>query len=134
MNTSTKNRFPIKDDAGIHWLVLEAKKLAGELGFEPQIVQMLATAASELGHNIIKYAGRGHITLSPVRKAGKNGLEITCRDSGPGIADIEQALQDNYSSSGTLGLGLPGLKRMMDEFEIESTLGQGTTVTVRKWL
>lgn len=134
MNTSTKIRFPIKDDAGIHWLVLEAKKLAGELGFEPQIVQMLATAASELGHNIIKYAGRGHITLSPVRKAGKNGLEITCRDSGPGIADIEQALQDNYSSSGTLGLGLPGLKRMMDEFEIESTLGKGTTVTVRKWL
>lgn len=130
----TKVRIPIKDEASITWALMETKKQARAAGFKEHLCQMLATAASELGHNIIKYAVRGHITITLIAAGGRKGLELTARDGGPGIADIEQALQDHYSTSGTLGLGLPGIKRMVDEFEIHTNPGKGTTVTVRKWL
>jgi len=95
----------------------------------------ITTAFSELASNIIKYAGSGHIELSGVEtRLGQAGVEIIATDKGPGIADIELALKDSYSTGKSLGLGLPGVKRLMDEFSIESFAGKGTSITARRWL
>jgi serine/threonine-protein kinase RsbT len=92
----------------------------------------VATAISEIARNIINYAIKGELLLSVV-KNGQEGISITASDEGPGIRNIEQAMQNGYSSSGSLGLGLPGAKRLMDEFEIESQPGKGTTIRMKKW-
>jgi serine/threonine-protein kinase RsbT len=95
---------------------------------------MIATAVSEVARNIIEYAQPGEVALSVVQNGVRRGLEVVARDQGPGIADISQAMQDGFSTSRSLGLGLPGSRRLMDEFRVQSRLGQGTTVTMRKWL
>lgn len=102
-------------------------------GFGAITQSRIATSISELARNIYLYAGTGTITISPIEREGMIGLQITANDSGPGIPDIRQALDDGYSTSGALGAGLPGVRRMMDEFEIHSTLGEGTRVVVVKW-
>ena len=108
--------------------------LAQEIGFDSAAVQMIRTAVSELARNIVKYAESGVITVKAITESDRSGIEVLCSDRGPGIENIARALDDHFSSSGTLGLGLPGVKRMMDEFEIQSTPGTGTDVTIRKWL
>jgi serine/threonine-protein kinase RsbT len=113
--------------------VLESTLYSREAGFADAPSQMIATAVSELVRNILKYAGTGEIRLRHVKRMGDRGIEIEAIDEGPGIADCEAALQDHYSSGGTLGLGLPAVKRMMDEFSLESNPGEGTRVTARKW-
>ena len=127
-------RIPVRNETGIAWSVMEARKAAKTIGFDETICQMIATAVSELANNIIKYAGRGEILLDRFTAGSRVGLEVTARDNGPGIEDIEKAMADHYSSGGTLGLGLPGVKRMMDEFELTSEPGKKTMVTIRKWL
>lgn len=107
--------------------------MAHDLGFTGQDAQTVATAVSELVRNILKYAGMGEVRIDEVRKERNVGIRITASDRGPGIDDLEAAMSDHYSSSGTLGLGLPGVRRMMDEFEIGSTPGKGTDVVVFKW-
>lgn len=102
-------------------------------GFGTITQSRIATSISELARNIYLYAGTGTITISPLEREGVIGLQITAIDSGPGIPDIRRALEDGYSTSGALGAGLPGVRRMMDEFEIHSTLGEGTRVVVVKW-
>lgn len=114
--------------------VMQARRSATAAGFDPARVSMLGTVASELVRNILKYAGSGELIIRIVRKDHVRGLELIATDRGPGIADIEQAMKDHVSTAGTLGLGLPGIKRMMDEMEIESAVGKGTTVSARKWL
>jgi serine/threonine-protein kinase RsbT len=106
---------------------------AKEMVFTEVEIQMIATAVSELARNIIKYADKGEVIIGRVEKGYKSGIEIVVSDKGPGIADIEAAVTDHFSTSGTLGLGLPGVKRMVDEFEIQSEVGLGTTVLIRKW-
>ena len=113
--------------------LLEASRMARALAFPQQATQTVATAVSELARNILKYAGTGEILIDEVGTEKQVGIQITARDKGPGIADVEAAMRDHFSSSGTLGLGLPGVKRMMDEFEIDSAPGRGTRVVVRKW-
>jgi serine/threonine-protein kinase RsbT len=108
------------------------RALAAELGFSSCDQTLVATAISEIARNIINYAIKGELLLSVV-KNGQQGISITASDEGPGIRNIEQAMQNGYSSSGSLGLGLPGAKRLMDEFEIESQPGKGTTIRMRKW-
>lgn len=93
----------------------------------------MATAISELARNIVRYAVRGEIILRLVQNDGKKGIEVVANDDGPGIPDVGLAMQDGYSTSGGLGLGLPGTRRLMDDFEITSDFGKGTTVTVRRW-
>lgn len=107
---------------------------AAKLGFSSTDLTLVATAISELARNIVMYAAEGEIILSLVRTAEKQGIVVIARDHGPGIANITQALQDGYSTSRSLGLGLPGVRRLMDEFELESQVGEGTVVTVRKWI
>jgi len=114
--------------------VLESTLYSREAGFDETPSRMIATAVSELVRNILKYAGTGEIRLRRVKGMGGRGIEIEAVDQGPGIADCEAAMRDHYSSGGTLGLGLPGVKRMMDEFSLESTPGEGTRVTARKWI
>jgi serine/threonine-protein kinase RsbT len=114
--------------------VLEGTLYSREAGFDETTSRMIGTAVSELVRNILKYAGSGEIRLRRAKKMGCRGIEIEAIDRGPGIADCEVAMNDHFSSGGTLGLGLPGVKRMMDEFSLESTPGEGTRVTARKWI
>jgi serine/threonine-protein kinase RsbT len=108
---------------------------ATKLGFSLSESTLIATAISELARNIVVYAGQGEMVLRAVDSAeGRRGIIVIARDEGPGIADIQLALQDGFSTSRGLGLGLPGVRRMMDEFEIESQNGSGTVVTVKKWM
>lgn len=111
----------------------KGRALAEQLGFSPSELTLIATAISELARNIIRYAKRGEIVIQAVNSGPKEGIAVVARDEGPGIADVERALQAGYSTSGGLGLGLPGVRRIMDEFDLESELGLGTTVTVIKW-
>ena len=94
---------------------------------------MIATAVSEIARNIVTYATQGEVTLSEVSAGSRRGVQVLARDEGPGIADIELAMRDGYSTGKSLGLGLPGARRLMDEFEIVSVVGKGTTITMRKW-
>jgi serine/threonine-protein kinase RsbT len=111
----------------------KGRAMALDLGFSAGDSTLLATAISELARNIVSYAGRGEIVLRARKNSGRPSVTVIARDEGPGIASIEQALRDGYSTSGSLGLGLPGVRRLVDEFEITSEVGRGTTVTVRKW-
>ena len=113
--------------------VFMAQDIARQAGLRPIKIAALATAVSELTTNIIKYAGNGLITVQVIEKRYRKGVEILVTDRGPGIADVELAMQDHVSTSGTLGLGLPGTKRMVDEFELTSQLGEGTQVRVVVW-
>ena len=127
-------RIAVRDETGIVRSVMEARKAAMAIGFNEVICQMIATAVSELANNILKYAGCGEILMTRIIAGSRTGMEVAARDRGPGIEDIQNAMADHYSSGGTLGLGLPGVKRMMDEFEITSEPGKRTTVIIRKWL
>ena len=112
----------------------QGRAAALRTGFSVSDATLIATAISELARNIVSYASQGSVTLKPIRGAnGAAGLTIIAADQGPGISDVGQALRDGYSTSGGLGLGLPGVKRLMDEFDVASTAGLGTTVTVTKW-
>lgn len=110
------------------------RDLATKLEFSMTDITMITTAISEVARNISAYAGSGEIRLSLTTKGARRALMVQAIDKGPGIADTEQALEDGFSTSNGLGLGLPGSKRLMDDFELESTVGEGTTVTMWKWL
>ena len=127
-------RIPVRDETGTAWSVMEARKAAMAIGFDEIVSQMIATAVSELANNIVKYAGCGEILMDRINIGSRTGIQVIARDRGPGIEDVQQAMADHYSSGNTLGLGLPGVKRMMDEFELTSEPGKKTTVTIRKWL
>ena len=114
--------------------VLESTLYSRAAGFDETSSRMIATAVSELARNILKYAGAGEIRLRKVEGRNGVGIEIEAVDRGPGIEDSEAAMRDHFSSGGTLGLGLPGVRRLMDDFSLESTPGEGTCVTAVKWI
>ena len=126
-------RVPIGRDDDIVSARRRGRELASQCGFSSTDLSVVATAISELARNILHYAGRGEIVLRLIEAHGKRGIEVVATDNGPGIPDLTLAMQDGYSSSDGLGLGLPGVRRLMDEFDIASAFGQGTTVVVRKW-
>jgi serine/threonine-protein kinase RsbT len=111
----------------------EGRALAQELGFAGSEVTLIAAAISEVARNIVDYARRGEIVLAGVQNGRKHGIKIVARDEGPGIADIAQAMQYGFSTQKRPGVGLPGAKWLMDEFDIESVVGKGTVVTMKKW-
>jgi serine/threonine-protein kinase RsbT len=123
----------VADDADVSVVVLRVGEEAQRAGLDPADCSRARTAAAELATNILKYAGRGTLTVRRLEDGARRGLELHAEDRGPGIPDVEAALQDHYSTSGTLGLGLPGVRRLMDEFELRSAAGKGTSVRVRKW-
>ena len=126
-------RVLVESDTDIVAARQKGRALAARLGFSSGEATMVATAISELARNIVLYAVRGEIVFRLESHGEQPTLMITARDEGGGIADVRQALQDGYSTSGRLGVGLPGVKRLMDEFDISSTLGHGTVVVVKKW-
>jgi serine/threonine-protein kinase RsbT len=109
-------------------------ELARELGFSLTDVTMIATAISEIARNITSYAGNGAIRVAVGQRDGRKALLVRAEDDGPGIADVERALEDGYSTGRGLGLGLPGAKRLMDGLEVESRPGHGTVVEMWKWI
>lgn len=111
----------------------KGRQMATELGFSSGDATLIATAISELARNIVSYASKGQITLKMVNGLSRQGILVIATDDGPGIPDIRQALRDGFSTSGSLGLGLPGVRRLMDEFDIASQPGRGTRVAVKKW-
>ena len=131
---STELRRAIGNEMDVRRVVLESTRYSEEAGFDETQSRMIATAVSELVRNILKYAGSGKFSLRRVERPGSRGIEIEVSDNGPCIPDVDAAMSDHFSSSGTLGLGLPGVERLMDEFSLESAPGQGTRVTARKWL
>jgi serine/threonine-protein kinase RsbT len=124
----------IRSDADIVAARQQGRSLAATLGFTATDATLIATAISELARNIVTYAGQGEVVMSGVDGTQRKGIVICARDSGPGIRNIDDVLRDGFSTSGGLGLGLPGVRRLMDEFDIESELRRGTVVTVKKWL
>lgn len=131
---SAETKLPIRSDADVVAARQTGRRLGAELGFEGTDLVVIATAISELARNMLSYAGGGEILLARHERGGRVGLKMVARDQGPGIEDLELAMQDGYSTSGSLGLGLPGTRRLMDEFSIESAVGVGTAVTAVKWL
>jgi serine/threonine-protein kinase RsbT len=126
-------RVAINSDQDIVIARQKGRALAMELGFASSDATLIATAISELARNIVSYARKGQIALKIVNRANREGLAIVASDNGPGIPDVRQALRDGFSTSGSLGMGLPGVRRLMDEFEITSQPGRGTIVAVKKW-
>jgi serine/threonine-protein kinase RsbT len=126
-------RVAINSDQDIVSARQKGRAMAMELGFSSGDATLIATAISELARNIVTYARKGQITLKGVQGSSRVGILVIASDSGPGIPDIRQALRDGFSTSGSLGLGLPGVRRLMDEFEITSQPNLGTTVAVKKW-
>jgi serine/threonine-protein kinase RsbT len=112
---------------------LQGRVLAERVGFSAGEATLVATAISELARNIVQYAGHGDVVLRTITNGTRRGVVVVARDHGPGINDLTLAVRPGYSTSGGLGLGLPGVRRIVDDFQIESNRQDGTTVTVTKW-
>ena len=124
---------PIASDSDILTARQLGRQVAARTGFGEGDQTVIAAAISEVARNIVRYATRGEILLRPINHGARRGLLIVARDQGPGIPDLNLAMQDGYSTGNGFGVGLPGTRRLMDEFEIASEPGRGTTVTMRKW-
>ncbi len=129
----TSTRIPVRTDADVVLARQTGRALAGELGFSATDGTVIATAISEVTRNIVKFAGTGEVRIGRLEEPSRCGLLVVARDAGPGIPDVAQAMADGHSTYGGLGLGLPGCRRLMDDFALESGPGKGTTVTLRKW-
>jgi anti-sigma regulatory factor (Ser/Thr protein kinase) len=127
-------RFALDSNAGLQVAIANVKSLSLLRDFSPDDLGLIAVVVAELGSNILKYAGKGSVTLSRIDAPGRYGVEVIAKDSGPGIRDPERAMEERYSTAGTLGLGLPAVRRIMSTLEIETQVAQGTTVIARKWL
>lgn len=128
-----EQRIAIASDRDIVAARQEGRRLASGLNFSSSDLTVIAVAISEVARNILSYAGRGEVCLRLCEKSSRRGICIVAQDEGPGIENVPLALEDGFSTSGSLGLGLPGARRLMDDFEIHSEVGKGTTVTLRKW-
>jgi serine/threonine-protein kinase RsbT len=127
-----ETRVPIASDADMVPARAKARALAEELGFSRTDATLIATAVSEIARNIVSHAGLGEIEMTPIIEPDRRGLRVVASDEGPGIRDIELALEQGYTSRRGLGLGLSGARRLMDDFEIASN-SSGTSVTMTKW-
>ena len=126
-------RIPVTADVDVVTARQRGRELAAQAGFSSGDQTVIAAAISEIARNILNYAKRGEVLLSVVTNGDRQGVMIVARDQGPGIPDVQRALEDGYSTSGGLGLGLPGARRLMDDFDVTSSIGKGTTVTMKKW-
>jgi serine/threonine-protein kinase RsbT len=129
----SKDSLRIEKEQDVVLFRNRVKEMATKIGMSILGQTKLITAASELARNMLKYAGGGAVTLEVLSGNRTTGIRLTFEDKGPGIADIGLAMQDGYSTAKSLGLGLPGAKRLVNEFDIKSTVGEGTTVTITRW-
>ena len=128
-----EERIKIADYSGIARAMAAGARLAEIAGFDKVTQAALLTAISELATNILTYAGKGRVTVRIVKKETKKGIEIVAEDNGPGIPNVEEAMMDGFTTAKSLGIGLGGVRRLMDEFEISTSGTTGTTITTRKW-
>ena len=133
MTAPEEVRVRITGDADLVPARAEGRALAERLGFSRTDATLIATAISEIARNIVVHVGEGEIVLRAIYDEARHGLVVVARDTGVGIRDVEAALGPGYASRGGLGLGLPGARRLMDEFEVESQRDKGTTITMKKW-
>ena len=126
-------RVAIRTDADVVTARQEARAMGAGLGFSSTDLTLLATAISEVARNITAYAGEGEVALRVLNDGDRQGIEVIATDQGPGIDDIELAMQDGFTTGSGLGLGLPGTRRLVDEFELRTKPGRGTTVRLVKW-
>jgi len=130
---SERRRVSIRHESDVAMARKAARELAGLAGLDERATEALTTAVSELARNVLVHGQGGEIALEIAEEESRAGVAVVARDGGPGIADLERALQDGYSSGGGLGLGLSSARRLADDFAIQSTVGEGTTVTLKKW-
>jgi serine/threonine-protein kinase RsbT len=123
----------VDSDADIVSARQAGRAMADMVGFSSTDATLIATAISELARNMLTYAGGGELRLTTLEERRRRGIEVVAADRGPGITDVARAMEDGYSTGRGMGLGLPGARRLVDEFLIDAPLGVGTTVTVRKW-
>jgi serine/threonine-protein kinase RsbT len=126
-------RIPIDREGDVVAARQKGRELAAAVGFSTTDQTLIATAISEVARNIIVYAKKGEIMLALLDEGARRGILVVARDQGPGIADVELAMRNGYSTANSLGMGLPGAKRLMHDFDLVSAPGQGTTVTMKKW-
>jgi serine/threonine-protein kinase RsbT len=127
-------KVPIRSSSDVITARQQGRALAALVGFSASQLTIIATAISEIARNIVEYAVAGEVTIALFHEDGRVGVKIVARDEGPGIEDVAMVMRDGYSTGSGLGMGLPGARRLMDEFDIFSIVGQGTTVTMKKWL
>jgi serine/threonine-protein kinase RsbT len=125
---------PIEQETDIVTARQKGRELAEPSGLSPPQQTLIATAISEVARNIVVYAHHGEVILTAVEQKGRRGVMVVARDEGPGITNPELAMRDGYSTTRSLGMGLPGAKRLMDEFELSSIVGKGTTIVMKKWV
>ena|SRR5215218_283286 len=133
MSTDGEMTIAIASDADVVPARAEGRALAGQLGFSRTDATLIATAISEVARNILVHAGSGEVKLQPAYEDRRYGVVVEAKDHGPGITDVDAALREGYGTKNGLGLGLPGVHRIMDDFEIETAVGEGTTVRMTKW-
>jgi serine/threonine-protein kinase RsbT len=133
MSGAEHGTVPIVVEADIAVARRVVREIAGKIGFGITETTRIITAASELGRNVFKYAGKGEMHWRILQKGMASGVELSFEDHGPGIADLDAAMREGHSTGGSLGMGLPGAKRLMDDMDVKTALGEGTTVVVRKW-
>jgi serine/threonine-protein kinase RsbT len=127
-------RVAIRTDADVVTARQEARTMGAGLGFSSTDLTLLATAISEVARNITTYAGEGEVTLRVLDQDGRRGIEVLAADAGPGIENVELAMRDGFTTGNGLGLGLPGTRRLVDDFDLQTTPGVGTTVRLVKWI
>jgi len=132
-STGNEVRVEVKSTPDVVTARREARALARTVGFEGNDLTLIAAAISEVGRNIVEFAREGEILLDCIQDGSRRGIQIVARDQGPGIANLAKAMQYGYSTRHRVGAGLPGAKWLMDEFEIQSYIGKGTTITMKKW-
>jgi serine/threonine-protein kinase RsbT len=132
--TDDAARVPVSNDIDVVTARRTGREMAARVGFTSRDLVLIATAISEIARNTVRYAGQGEVMVTAITSGRRRGITIVVRDDGPGIEDIDRAMLDGFSTGKSLGLGLPGARRLMDDFEIVSSAGQGTTVTMSKWL
>ena len=128
------HRVPVREEVDVAVARARARELAVAQGFGAAPAAAIATAVTEVARNIVVHAGAGEIVLELVEEGGRRGIAVIASDAHPGIASVEDAMRDGFSTRGSLGLGLSSARRLMDEFSIASAVGAGTTVTMRKWV
>ena len=131
MNTEVSVR--VQSTADIVTARQQGREMASRLGFSSSDLTIIATAISEIARNIVEYAREGEVSISLAEEGQRTGVLIVARDDGPGISDLSSVMRDGFSTGTGLGLGLPGARRLMDEFDIASQSGKGTTITMKKW-
>ena len=124
----------VQNDIDVVTARRKGRELAVRVGFSARDLVLIATAISEIARNTVRYAGYGQVEMTAATNGRRRGITVVVRDNGPGIEDIERAMRDGFSTGKSLGLGLPGARRLMDDFKIVSAVGRGTIVTMSKWL